>query len=203
MPRPRSLSESVIAAAALAVIERDGLAALTMRAVGAELGVGTMSLYRYVTGRDQLEQLVVDLVLERVDVDVPPRATWHKKIAILAGSVRAAVGVHSAVVPLLLSHRHTSLGSLRWGEAVLAALTEGGFERTRRVVAFRALMSYTLGAVQVEHLGPLAGPGTTAIAALPRDRFPLLSETARAALRVSADDEFRRGLAVLLRGLRH
>jgi hypothetical protein len=49
MPRPRSLSHDRIAAAALAVIDRRGLAALSMRTVAAELGMGTMSLYRYVT----------------------------------------------------------------------------------------------------------------------------------------------------------
>jgi len=67
MPRPRSLTQAAIAAAALAVIDRDGVAGLSMRAVAAELGTGTMSLYRYVADRDELERWVVDLVLAEVD----------------------------------------------------------------------------------------------------------------------------------------
>ncbi|MFD0664655.1 TetR/AcrR family transcriptional regulator [Thermocatellispora tengchongensis] len=74
MPRPRSLTETEIAAAALAVIDRDGLDALSMRAVAKQLGTGTMSLYRYVEDRAQLETLVVDLVLGSVDYTLPPRA---------------------------------------------------------------------------------------------------------------------------------
>src|SRR6266542_4940063 len=62
MPRPRSLTLPQIAAAALAVLERDGLAALSMRTVAVELDVGTMSLYRYVDSKEQVEELVVGLV---------------------------------------------------------------------------------------------------------------------------------------------
>jgi hypothetical protein len=53
-----------------------------------------------------------------------------------------------------------------------------------------------------ERLGPLAGSGIAAIAALPPDAFPLMAATARAAGRVSPQEEFRGGLEVLLRGLR-
>src|SRR5438477_8989130 len=54
MPRPRSVTPERIARAALAVIDRDGLEGLSMRAVGQELGMGTMSLYRYVPDRGAL-----------------------------------------------------------------------------------------------------------------------------------------------------
>ena len=201
MPRPRSLTTAGIAAAALAVLERDGLAALSMRAVAAEMGVGTMSLYRYVRGREELEDLVVDLVLAGVDTEVPPGDPWPARVATLAERARAAVGAHPGVVPLLLTRRHASAGTLRWGEAVVAALADGGFTGEARVIAFRTVMSYVLGAVQVEHLGPLSGPGTAAIAALPAERYPVLADTAAHGRGIAADDEFRRGLAVVLRGL--
>jgi hypothetical protein len=58
-----------------------------------------------------------------------------------------------------------------------------------------------LGAIQVEHLGPLSGPGTAALAALPRDRFPHLADAASHAVGIPPEEEFRRGLALLLRGL--
>ncbi|GHJ12712.1 MULTISPECIES: TetR/AcrR family transcriptional regulator [unclassified Micromonospora] len=60
-----------LADAALAVLDRDGLAGLTMRAVGAQLGTSTMGLYRYVADRDELESLVVERVLDRVDTRPP------------------------------------------------------------------------------------------------------------------------------------
>lgn len=200
MPRPRSLDSGQIAAAALAVIDRDGLDALSMRNVARQLGIGTMSLYRYVADRGQLEELVVDLVLQAVDLSLP-RAPAGRKLAVLADRVRAAVCGHPGVVPLLLIHRHRSLGALRWGETVLSVLADAGFIGRRRLVAFRAVLGYVVGAVYVEHFGALSAAGTAALAELPPEAFPLLSETAGQAEDLCPEDEFRRGFGLLLRGL--
>ncbi|MFF0447580.1 TetR/AcrR family transcriptional regulator [Streptomyces sp. NPDC004609] len=202
MPRPRSLTHDQPASAALAVIDRDGLAGLSMRAVATELGMSTMGLYRYVKDREELERLVVDHVLEAVDTEPPPAdAPWGERIETMVRRLRDTVAAHPATVPLTLVHRHRSPGVLRWSETVLGILTRAGIEDRRRVVALRSLLSYVIGAVQLEHLGPLSGRGTAAITALPPADFPYLTETARDARDVSADEEFLGGLAVLLRGL--
>jgi AcrR family transcriptional regulator len=184
-----------------AVIDRDGLGALTMRSTAAELGLGTMSLYRYVDSREQLEDLVVDLVTADVDPVVPARAAWSTRVPTLALRVRDAIAEHPAVVPLLLTRRHRTFGSLAWGEAVLAALADGGLRGRPRTIAFRAVLAYVLGAVQAEHLGSLSGAGTLAIAELPPDRYPHLVDAARHAGSISAEDEFLGGLEILLRGM--
>ncbi|MEU6038605.1 TetR/AcrR family transcriptional regulator [Actinomadura sp. NPDC047616] len=201
MPRPRSLSPARIAEAALAVIDRDGLPALTMRAVAQELGMGTMSLYRYVDDRQELEGLVVELVLGAVDTVPPPGAPWREQVATLVRRVRDAVAAHPAVVPLTMTHRHSSPASLRWGEAVVDVLAGAGFDARSRVIALRALLGYLLGAIQLEHLGPLAGAGTDVMAALPDDTYPRLAETARSAKTVTPDEEFDGGLAAVLAGI--
>jgi AcrR family transcriptional regulator len=200
MPRPRSLSPAQIAAAALAVIDADGLDALSMRTVARQLDMGTMSLYRYVSDRRQLEELVVDLVLKAADVSLP-HASAGRKLAVLADQVRVAVSEHPAVVPLLLIHRHRSPSSLRWGETVLNVLADAGFTGKRRMIAFRAVLAYIFGALQVEHFGPLAGAGTAALAELPPEEFPMLAQTAGQAQAIPPVEEFRRGFAILLRGL--
>jgi AcrR family transcriptional regulator len=201
MPRPRSLTPADIAVAALQVIDRDGLATLSMRSVAAELGVGTMSLYRYVKDREALERLVVDQVLASVDTEWAPRMPWARQITQLAERVRDAVGAHPSIVPLLLLHRHASQGVMRCTEAFLGVLTEGGFAGEHRVIALRTLISYLNGALQAQHLGPLDGHGTRAMAELPRNAYPLLSETARVAQRLGPDKEFRSGISVVLQGL--
>jgi AcrR family transcriptional regulator len=202
MPRPKSLEPPELASAALSVIDRDGLDALTIRAVAAELGMGTMSLYRYVDGREALERLVVDLVLSEVDLSVPPRTSWTKGVTLVAERMRRAVLAHPAVVPLFMSHRHVALATRRAGNVLLGMLTEAGFSGVRRVVAFRALLAYLVGALENQHRGPLAGSGTDVLAALPVAEFPFLAETAKQARSVSAETEFREGLAIVLRGLR-
>jgi AcrR family transcriptional regulator len=70
--RPAAHTRAEITAAALAVAERDGFAAVTMRRVAAELGTGAASLYRYVDNRGDLVDLMIDAVygemaLERTD----------------------------------------------------------------------------------------------------------------------------------------
>src|SRR5260370_16599526 len=124
MPRRRSLTNAAIAAAALAVLDRDGVAGLSMRSVAAELRVGTMSLYRYVSDREELERLVVDLVLADVDTSQAQRLPWEARVAELAERARRAIAAHPSVIPLLLSHRHTAPNSWRCSEAVLPALTD-------------------------------------------------------------------------------
>lgn len=201
MPRPRSLTHDQIAAAALAVIDREGLAGLSMRAVGGELRMSTMALYRYVRDREQLEGLVVAGVLASAELATPPEALWTERLTLLVERVRAAVAAHPSVVPLLLQHRHDSTASLAWGEAMLGVLTEAGFSGVQRVVAFRCMLSYLIGALQVEHFGPLSGTGTVAIAQLPSTDYPYLAATARDARAVPPEQEFGQGFAILLRGL--
>jgi Tetracyclin repressor-like, C-terminal domain/Bacterial regulatory proteins, tetR family len=201
MPRPRSLTQDQIAAAALAVIDRGGLAGLSMRAVAGELGTSTMALYRYVSDRQELEGLVVELVLGGVDISPPSGTSWRERIAVLVGRMRDRVGAHPNVVPLTMTHRHHSLGVLRWSEAVLGILTEAGVKGPDRVIALRGLLSYLIGAIQLEHLGPLSGAGTAAIAELSHAGFPHMAETAGHARLIGADEEFLGGLAIVLRGM--
>jgi AcrR family transcriptional regulator len=201
MARPRSLTPARIAAAALAAIDRDGLAALSMRTVAGELGMGTMSLYRYVEDREQLERLVVDFVLAEIDLALPSALSWTERVTLLVERMRDAIGAHASVVPLLVAHRHITAGSFRWAEAVLAVLTEAGFDGERRVIAFRTLLAYVIGVLQFQQLGSLAGPGTAALAELWPTEYPLLAATARQARSVTPDEELRRGLAAVLRGI--
>ncbi|MFD0687399.1 TetR/AcrR family transcriptional regulator C-terminal domain-containing protein [Actinomadura fibrosa] len=201
MPRPRSLSPARIAAAALAVIDRDGLAGLSMRAVAKELGMSTMALYRYVRDREELEGLVLELALEEVDPTPPPSGSWDARVEAMALRIRDVLGAHPEIVPLTLTHRHSSPGLLRWSETVAGILATGGLRGADRVVALRALLAYLIGAIQMERLGPLSGAGTDVIAALPRSEYPYMADTARHAGAIGPDEEFRRGLQAVLRGL--
>ena len=201
MPRPRSLSTERLAAAAVAVIDRDGLAGLSMRTVAGELGMSTMALYRYVRDRDELELLVVEDVLRALDPTPPPRVPWQDQIKAMAQRARAAIAAHPGVVPLLLRHRQRSMNTLRWSETVLSILTEAGFTGVGRVVALRGLISYINGAVQAEHLGALSGAGTATISELSPADFPLMAATAGTARAVGPDEEFAGGLEIVLRGL--
>ncbi|MFF0496237.1 TetR/AcrR family transcriptional regulator [Nocardia aobensis] len=201
MPRPRSLTDADLSTAALAVIDRAGLPGLTMRAVAAELGMATMALYRYVADREALEVLIVDRVLGDVDVSTPVDAGWRAAIAVLLERMRAAVAAHPAAAPLVPRHRHASPAALRWMDATLAALTAGGFTGRERVIAQRTLVAFLLGCLENEHHAAIGGAGTAAITTLPPADYPYLIETAAQARDMSAEEEFRGGLEIVLRGL--
>lgn len=201
MPRPKSLSSEEIATAALAVIDRGGLAALSIRAVAAELGMGTMSLYRYFTDREQLEGYVVDLVFASITTDLPARMTWAKRIAVLLQRLREAIADHPAVVPLLLTHRFTAESTMPWAEQLMSALAQAGFDGKKRFLAFRLLTSYVIGVVQSEHFGVLPLGGQPIEAERHEREYPLLAANAPYARKAVPDDEFRWGLDIILRGL--
>ncbi|MEV0297165.1 TetR/AcrR family transcriptional regulator C-terminal domain-containing protein [Nocardia sp. NPDC050710] len=201
MPRPRSLTTADLATAALAVIDRDGLAALTMRSVAKELRMATMALYRYVADRDQLEVLVVDRVLDPIDLDLPAGADWREQAALLLHRLRNAVSAHPAAVPLVLRHRQASVVTMRYIEAMLTVLTDAGFEGPDRVIAQRTVIGFLLGYLQNEHYASIRGPGTASLASMSADEFPLLVQTAGQAQTMSVDDEFGGGVEIVLRGL--
>jgi AcrR family transcriptional regulator len=201
VPRPRSLTTGDLTAAALAVIDRDGLAALTMRSVAQELRMATMALYRYVADRDQLEMLVVDRILAAVEVTPPAGADWREQALTLLDRMRAAVSAHPGAVPLVLRYRQSSTPVMHWIEAMLSVLTAAGFTGRERVIAQRTVVGYLLGFLQNEHYASIAGAGTAALARMSAEEFPLLAETAAAARSLSVDEEFRDGARVVLRGL--
>jgi len=201
VPRPRSLDHAQLASAALDVIDRDGLSGLTMRAVAQQLRMSTMAVYRYVQDRHELEELVLEHVLAGVDTGPPPDSSWQHRLEIMVDRVRATLGAHPEVIPLTMTHRHRSPAVLRWSETVLGILADAGIHGRPRVIALRCLLSYAIGAIQLELLGPLAGAGTMTLTELAPADFPHLSQTARDAQHVDPDAEFREGLALVLAGL--
>lgn len=201
MARPRTLTDDQIAAAALEIVDRDGIAALSMRTVAQQLGTGTMSLYRYVAGREDIEKLVVERVLGTVNTGVPGTAKWRERISVLSERIRDAVGSHSGVVSLVMSHRHSSLAVKRCTEVFLRALTDAGFSGKPRVIALRTLIAFLNGTLVSQHHGPLPGAGTQVLARMKDPEFPLMAETARDAQRVTPGEEFRKGLAIVLDGI--
>ncbi|MBF6437061.1 TetR/AcrR family transcriptional regulator [Nocardia cyriacigeorgica] len=201
MPRPRSLTTDDLSGAALAVIDRDGLEGLTMRAVAKELGMATMALYRYVADRTALEVLVVERVFAAVDLTVPRQLSWRDRIRLLLDRTRRVAAEHPDTVPLILRHRHSARASLGLIEAMLSTLTDGGLTGIDRVIAQRTLIAYLLGFLQNEHYAALSGAGTAAMAALSSEEFPYLAQTAADARTVAPEREFSAGLDVILDGL--
>lgn len=108
-------SRAEIAAAAVALADGEGLAAVTMRRLGARLGTAGASLYRYVASRDELLDLMVDETLAGLAVP-PATGRWRNDVVALAS---ALLEVH---------RRHRWLADVRQGSARLGPNTVDLFE---------------------------------------------------------------------------
>jgi len=155
------LSRERIVAAAIAFVDRRGLTALTMRRLGTELGVEAMSLYRYVAGRDDLLEGMVDQMVEQLHLDPSggwsgPGDGWQAYLQWLAHGVRQLVQEHPHAFPLIAT-RHPAapwlrppLRSLAVVEDFLSTLVARGFTDDGAVAAYRAFSSFLLGHLLLE-----------------------------------------------------
>ncbi|WP_343898958.1 TetR/AcrR family transcriptional regulator C-terminal domain-containing protein [Nocardioides aquaticus] len=164
------LTPTIVVDAAIAFIDERGLAELTMRRLGQELGVEAMALYRHVVGREELLDAIVVRVMAEMedDDDVPaePDAGWQDFLHRLAHGVRRVALRHPKVFPLVVSRPPEApwlrppLRDLRWVEVFLNSLLEEGFDRERTVAAYRAFTSFLLGhlLLEVSAMGADVGP---------------------------------------------
>lgn len=209
MPAPRKFTDERLRAAALALVDERGLAALTMRNLAAALGTGAMTIYNYVEGRDGLEALLVDAVMAEVPrLAGEPTEDWRADLRRHAEAHWRAVRAHPDVIPLILTRRSLDPATLEGGERMLDALARGGRSGAELLVAFRAVSGFVMGFAQAELAGPLsvardedAAAVIARMRAKPRDRFPRLVEIATAAARSSPEEEFHAGLDIIIAGL--
>jgi AcrR family transcriptional regulator len=165
------LSRDRIITAAIDFIDKRGLAALTMRRLGNELDVEAMSLYRYVNGREDLlegvvDRMIAELHLRSDDALLTATEGWQAYLQWLAHGVRSLARDHPKVFPLIAT-RHPAapwlrppLRSLRVVEDFLSTLISRGFDDARAVEAYRAFSSFLLGHLLLEAslLGAQTGP---------------------------------------------
>lgn len=163
LTRPPGLDRRRIIEAAVGFIDEHGLAALTMRRLGAQLGVEAMALYRYVPGREDLLDGVVDSVVETLfddqdgdDLYIEQHSGWQDYLMRLAHGVRRIALDHPAVFPLVASRPPSApwvrppLRSLRLVESFLGTMCGSGFSDQAAVAAYRAYSSFLLGHLLLE-----------------------------------------------------
>jgi AcrR family transcriptional regulator len=151
--RPQGLNRERIVAAALELLDSEGLAALSMRALGKRLDAGATSLYRHVANKDELVELVVDEVYAEVDVREPSgREGWREDAAEAARSLRAMALRHPWVAGVLgqvgLSYLGPNLA--RASSRMTDLLTAAGFDAGEADQAMSAIVAYVVGTVTSE-----------------------------------------------------
>jgi AcrR family transcriptional regulator len=216
----RTLSAELIAEAALALIDEDGVEALSMRRVAERLGTGAASLYAHVASKEELLDLVVDRVMAEVQVPAPDAADWGETVKQLMRNHRAVLRAHRDIARIALARIPTGPNALPVLEQTLALLRASGL--SDRVVGLAPdLMALYVDAVTFEetlfegsqHPGPeatledvqaFARELRDFFAALPEDRYPNLRAMAAPLTsdgNVDPDERFEFALDVIVRGL--
>ncbi len=203
------LSRERVLRAAVDLADESGIGSLTMRKLGAALGVEAMSLYNHVANKDDVLDGMVDLVFGEIELP-SGRTGWRPAMRRRAISARAVLARHRWAIGLMESRVSPGPATLRHHDAVIGCLRAGGFSIKLAAHAFSALDSYIYGFALQEASLPFDTPQETAevaqtiLAQLPPDAYPHLAElTVEHVLRPGYDygKEFTFGLDLILDGL--
>lgn len=167
------LTRERIIATATAMIDRDGADSVSMRKLGAELGVEAMALYHHFPDREAILDAVVDAVLSMLVL--PPRKTrWSDRLTAILTEARKTASAHPHLFRLMLTRRNKPASALPMMEAILEALSDAGVAPDKLPAAYHTLMVYFRGflMMETEHVtGCLpALPSAEQLAAFPHIR---------------------------------
>jgi AcrR family transcriptional regulator len=199
MPRPSTplLSPDRIRSVALAIIDRDGLAGLSMRKLAAELGVQAASLYGHVRTKDQLLNDVASAILSSVDVSGFSEG-WRQGLILCARSYRSALSAHPNIVPFLAYGPARRDESLKRLDVVHGALVDAGWSRREATMIAAGLMYIVFGSALASFSSGFSPDPADYSGRYPHlDRAHLLPGVARELDR----DSFELALAAFVRGL--
>jgi TetR/AcrR family transcriptional regulator, tetracycline repressor protein len=196
------LSRRRVLEEAVRFVDREGLEALTMRRLGAELGVEAMSLYNHIPNKDALLDGMVEVLLGELEVPSENRG-WEERIREGYGAFRRLAHEHPNVFPLLVNRPPETMDGVWLVEEFLRTLEEAGFGKETALHAFRTLSSYTFGYAMAEIRGFALEPDGSRLGAhgLSPEEFPRLCELKPQLENVDHDAEFEFGLDLILSGL--
>jgi AcrR family transcriptional regulator len=200
-PTRQPLTRERVLRAAVDLADREGLGALTMRRLGASLGVEAMSLYKHVANKEAILDGIVEVVVAEIEL---PREgeDWKEAMRRRAFSARAVLTRHAWAIGLLEARGSTVEASMRYLDAVLGTLRAAGFSLEDAAHGFWLLDSFVYGHVVQEISVPPGDLDPDASAGV-MGEYRHLAELRDLASRstFSVDGEFAFGLELILDGL--
>lgn len=144
-PEGPLLERDQIVKAGLELTRRHGLAGMSMRKLGQELGVTSMAIYWYFTGRDELVEAITDSVLAEIELPVDDGAApWDERLRRFAWAVHDVLVDYPGIGDELLTHQNYPASAVRLVEYSVAVLREAGFDELRASTAFNVLTGWVV-----------------------------------------------------------
>ncbi|NUT39761.1 MAG: TetR family transcriptional regulator [Thermoactinospora sp.] len=212
-PRRPALTREAVVAAAIEIADAEGLAAVSIRRVAAELGARTMTLYSYIERKEDLLALMADEIAAEVLVEGSLPAGWREALVLMARREREVVRRHPWRVELISQRVAVGPNGLRHVEQKLSAFDGLGVDRLRAWRYLAAFNDYMTGFVVRESLergapreGGINDAEREAVAEpyirelVDGGAFPRLAPMIEQGV-PGADDNFERGLSWVLDGI--
>jgi AcrR family transcriptional regulator len=200
-PTPR-FSREQLARRALAIMDAQGAGALTMRKLAAELGMGTMALYRYFPSKQELIDAAVEIAAPQIELPQVGAAPWRQQLADMARALFHAGRRHPTLARERFDRPLQSPGALRITDRAIALLLEAGLGKRDAVAAFKALLIHALGAAAAaasESRPEVRSSASKRHANLPADEVPAMATVAaELTAALGGEQAFDFGLAALL-----
>ena len=150
--RPAQHSRAEITAVAIGIADREGLDAVSMRRVAAELGTGAASLYRYVETREELLDLMIDATGAEYDL-APPTGDWLADLVAVGEQCRAILRRHPWLPGMAISRPVLGPSGIALLEHVLTVLAGHPADLQAKMEAFAMLNGLTAAFVLYEQSG--------------------------------------------------
>lgn len=199
------LTRERIAVAALSLIDRDGLEALSMRKLGQELGVEAMALYHHFPGKGSVLDAVMERLVQEIEVPPPGSMPALERLRHALRSYRAIALRHPHGFPLLATRRFNSAGAFVVYEQLLQAFAELGLPPQRAAWWFRATGNLASGTALADIASRELEPDATPLTLQHRPAAPELPPHVKAVapfLQVEQLDEaFEFALDMMLQAL--
>jgi len=141
---PVRLDPDKIVSAALAVAERHGVAGMTLRMVGAELGADPTAIYRHFANKDALVAAIAERLFSELLEQEPPRP-WRERLVWLARSGRDLYRAHPTFVETLANYSEETPALAKLNEIGIAALRDAGLDDIDAGRFHEVFVSYVIG----------------------------------------------------------
>ena len=203
------LSRARIISAAVDLIEREGVEAVSMRRIAALLDCGVMSLYNHVPSKAALLDDVAERVISGIEFTAMPGASWDEQVRAQARAFRAIARKYPRSTMLVVSRPTASLTGLRPIENALATLREAGCGGNEAVLIVRAFIAFIMGSL-LREVGVTPGLrdddgsviGATVQATSPDPaELPQMTSLAAELSRRDPDSDFEFGLDLLVHAI--
>lgn len=159
--RPKKLELDEVVETALAILDSDGIDAVSFRRIASELGVSHMTLYTYFESKESLLNAMVARTLEVPSLADAKGHRWDSRLEDAMKEIHAVLVKRPGIAQLLVTHQFEGAWVAEVRDQLLALLEPAGLGKQRTIDGISALFNYLFGAVMVESSRGLGGSATS------------------------------------------